>query len=354
MSSGIVEGSEPHVQPRLSANPSEVAEPVLDVGDLRVAYLTTRGAIRAVDGISLSIASGEIVGLAGESGSGKSTVAMALLRVLRPPGVITGGRVDFHRQDVLDMSDAELRRLRWRDVSMVFQGAMNTLNPVMTADEQIVDAILAHEKVTKTEARERAVGLLESVGIGAGRSKAYPHQLSGGMRQRVGIAMALALDPELIIMDEPTTSLDVVVQQEIMQQIVDLERRRRFSILFITHDLSLLVELCDRMAIMYAGQLVEVAPAQLLYDDPMHPYTRGLIDSFPTVSSARERLTGIAGNPPDMAALPAGCRFHPRCPHVHDRCRVEAPVIREVAPGRQVACHLHDAVPGRYEAVPSR
>ncbi len=220
-------------------------------------------------------------GLAGESGSGKSTVAHAITRILHPPAVITGGEVRFRGQDVLAMSDAELGRFRWREVSMVFQSAMNALNPVMTIGDQIVDTILAHEAVSKREARERAAALLDVVGIEARRLDAYPHQLSGGMRQRAVIAIALALNPPLMIMDEPTTALDVVVQQEILQQIEELKEQFGFSILFITHDLSLLIEFSDRIAIMYAGQIVEQAAAQELFEAPQHPYTQGSDELVP-------------------------------------------------------------------------
>src|SRR5918993_384573 len=257
--------------PDSAAQPGQA--PLLEIRDLQVEYLTARGPVRAVDGVSLSIKPGEVFGLAGESGSGKSTVAHAITRILHPPAVITGGQVSFRGQDVLAMSDAELGRFRWREVSMVFQSAMNALNPVMTIGDQIIDTIRAHEVVSKPEARERAAALLDIVGIEARRLDAYPHQLSGGMRQRAVIAIALALNPPLMIMDEPTTALDVVVQQEILEQIEELKERLGFSILFITHDLSLMVEFSTRIAIMYAGEIVELAPAHELFNIPLHPYT---------------------------------------------------------------------------------
>ena len=326
-----------------SAAESEQAS-LLEIRGLQVEYLTARGPVRAVDGVSLSIRPGEVFGLAGESGSGKSTVAHAITRILHPPAVITGGEVRFRGQDVLAMSDTELARFRWREVSMVFQSAMNALNPVMTVGDQIVDTILAHEGVSKREARARAAALLDVVGIEARRLDSYPHQLSGGMRQRAVIAIALALNPPLMIMDEPTTALDVVVQQEILEQIEDLKEQFGFSILFITHDLSLLIEFSDRIAIMYAGQIVEQAAAQELFEAPQHPYTRGLMSSFPALTGEKHRLTGIPGTPPDMLHPPSGCRFHPRCSLVRPMHTRVVPALRETSPGHYVACHLYDPI----------
>ena len=319
-------------------------EPLLAVRDLQVEYLSARGPVRAVDGVSFTIAPGEVFGLAGESGSGKSTIAHALMRILPPPAVITGGEVRFDGRDILAMTDAELEAFRWRDVSMVFQSAMNALNPVMTVGDQIIDAIDAHEQVSRREARSRAAALLTTVGIETSRLDAYPHQLSGGMRQRATIAIALALQPALMIMDEPTTALDVVVQKEIMQQIEELKERLGFSILFITHDLSLLVEFSTRIAIMYAGQIVELAPARELLANPLHPYTQGLMHSFPSLTGEKRKLTGIPGAPPDMAIPPTGCRFHPRCTQVQPMHTRIVPALREVTPGHFVACHLYEAM----------
>jgi peptide/nickel transport system ATP-binding protein len=312
--------------------------------------MTARGPIRAVDDVSFALAPGEVFGLAGESGSGKSTIAQALLRVLGPPAVITGGEVRFRGRDILTMDDRELEQFRWRDVSMVFQSAMNALNPVMKIGDQIVDAIQAHESVSRREAMERAAELLRTVGIDPRRLNAYPHELSGGMRQRAVIAIALSLDPPLMIMDEPTTALDVVVQQEILEQIVDLKERLGFSILFITHDLSLLVEFSTRIAIMYAGEIVELAPARDLFDDPLHPYTQGLMSSFPSLTGEKRRLTGIPGSPPDMLRPPTGCRFHPRCALAKPMHAQVVPRLREVKPGHFVACHLYGEAEG---GVPS-
>jgi len=316
-------------------------EPLIEVKNLKVDYLSLRGPVRAVDGVSFSLKPGEVLGLAGESGSGKSTIAQAILRILQPPAIITGGSVTFGGREILEMNDDELAEFRWRDVSMVFQSAMNALNPVMTVGAQIIDAIQAHEGVSDRVARSRAEELLMVVGIEANRIDAYPHQLSGGMRQRAVIAIALALHPPLMIMDEPTTALDVVVQKEIMYQITELREQLGFSILFITHDLSLLVEISNRIAIMYAGQIVELAPARTLFDNPLHPYTRGLMSSFPSLTGERVKLTGIPGSPPDLAAPPSGCRFHPRCPNRMAQCDRVVPRLAEVEPDHLVACHLY-------------
>jgi peptide/nickel transport system ATP-binding protein len=335
--------SAPGAQPRSFGGRAD--PPLLEVRDLFVEYLTPRGPVRAVDGVSFSIAPGEVFGLAGESGSGKSTIAHAIMRVLHPPAVITGGQVLYNGDDVLEMDQTELEQFRWRDVSMVFQSAMNSLNPVMTIGDQIVDAILAHADLTEREARNRAAELLKIVGIDARRLDSYPHQLSGGMRQRTVIAIALALNPPLMIMDEPTTALDVVVQKDIMQQIEQLKELMGFSIMFITHDLSLMVEFSTRIAIMYAGEIVELAPARELLDNPLHPYTQGLMSSFPSISGPKRKLSGIPGAPPDMVAPPSGCRFHPRCTRCDPIETRAVPRLREVSPGHWVAWHVGMPLP---------
>ena len=270
-----------------------MSTPLLEIEDLSVEYVTEARTIRAVDRVTFSIAEREVFGLAGESGCGKSTIANAILRLLRDPAVIAGGSIRFAGTDVLALSADELRDFRWRQVAMVFQSAMNSLNPVMTIGDQIADIFTTHEGVSKKTAISRAGELLDLVGIPRDRLRSYPHQLSGGMRQRVVIAMATALRPPLLIMDEPTTALDVVVQQEIMAQIKELQQELGFAILFITHDISLMVELSDRMAIMYAGRFVETAPAKQIFDAPKHPYTRALMNAFPPMTGPRTPLRGL-------------------------------------------------------------
>ena len=322
---------------------------LLELDNLSVDYVLPDRSVRAVDGVSLSIAPGEIVGLAGESGCGKSTLANAVLQILKAPAEVSGGRILFRGDDLAAMSRHQLRKVRWRHVSLVFQSAMNVLNPVMRVGDQFVDMFHAHERPHRSAALARAGDLLKLVGIDRGRVRSYPHELSGGMRQRVVIAMALALEPELIVMDEPTTALDVVVQREILQELETLKQRLGFAVLFITHDLSLLVEFSDRIAIMYAGEIVESAPSETLFHRPLHPYTAGLMRSFPPLTGPIVPLLGIPGAPPDLARPPSGCRFHPRCP----KCTVddpalfalqtgEHPLLREVEPGHRVACHLVD------------
>jgi peptide/nickel transport system ATP-binding protein len=331
---------EPIVQPT-----SDTA--LLELLELTVEYSAGDKAVRAVDGVDLAIGEGETVGLAGESGCGKTTVANAVMQILRPPARIVGGSILFQGEDLVGKRAEELRRFRWRNVSIVFQSAMNSLNPVMRVGDQFVDMMRAHERISRRRSLTRARELLELVGIDPRRVRAYPHELSGGMRQRVTIAMALALNPELIVMDEPTTALDVVVQREILQQVDALKRDFGFAVLFITHDLSLLLEFADRIAIMYAGEIVESAPAERLAASPQHPYTQGLLQSFPPLVGPLTRMAGIPGAPPDLRDPPSGCRFHPRCPHclperagLYARQTGERPLLREIAPRHRVACHL--------------
>ena len=314
--------------------------PLVEVNNLCVDYITFDGRVRAVNDVSFTIGEGEILGLAGESGCGKSTIAFSLMRLHRPPALISGGEILFQGEDVLEYDDEILRQFRWQKTSMVFQSAMNCLNPVKTIEYQFYDIFKAHGVVeNRQQSIEKATELLKIVDIPEGRLFDYPHQFSGGMRQRVVIAMALALKPKLLIMDEPTTALDVVVQREILQKVYQLKQEFGFSILLITHDLSLMVEFCDRIGIMYSGQLVEVSGSKEILDKPQHPYTFGLGNSFPTLRGELKEMIGIPGTPLDLSNVPPGCRFAERCFKASDECRVDEPelIFRE---GRGwVACH---------------
>jgi peptide/nickel transport system ATP-binding protein len=328
-------------------------EPVLEIRNLNVDYGLGDRAVHAVRDVTLTLHRGEVLGLAGESGSGKSTLAYGLTRLLAPPGVITGGEVVYHPEqgeayDVLSLSDRGLRDFRWAETAIVFQGAMNSLNPVYKISTQLTDVLKAHEPKMSVHSRNaRAREMLKLVGISPDRMDAYPHQLSGGMRQRVMIGMALILQPQVVIMDEPTTALDVVMQRQILGQLIELRERLGFSVIFITHDLSLLVEFSNRIAIMYGGRIVEEAPAGSLYKDALHPYSKGLLGSFPALRGPRRELAGIPGSPPDLAGMPTGCSFHPRCPKAFDPCATNIPVLgRPDTPdgaARTVACWLHPA-----------
>ncbi len=345
---------------------------LLDVRDLSVDYQAANGVVHAVDKVSFTLKRGEILGLAGESGCGKSTMAYAITRLLRPPASITGGQVLYTPPegrerspivsklsqtvgtadgaiDILQLSSSQLRRFRWNELSIVFQSAMNALNPVLTVGTQIIDVLKTHRpELGPDHHKRRAMELLNLVGIASDRIKSYPHELSGGMRQRAVIAIALALNPELIVMDEPTTALDVVVQREILELISSLCKDFSMALIFITHDLSLLLELADKVAIMYAGKIIEKATSRDLYLNPTHPYSYGLLNSFPNLRGPRRIMGGIPGSPPDLRAVPSGCSFHPRCPMAFGPCQSVMPSLKLARPGTAgedaqiVSCHLYD------------
>ncbi len=321
---------------------------LLEVSHLTVGYgWEGEPTVKVVQDMELTVRAGEVLGIAGESGCGKTTSALAATGLLEPPGRILSGEIRFQGRDLLAMSPEELRRIRLREIAMVFQASMNVLNPVMRVRDQFLDALAAHGVSSPAQARRRAEAAFDLVKIPRRFLYAYPHQLSGGMRQRTVIALSLVLRPKLIFMDEPTTALDVVVQRAILQSVNDLRRELGFGVVFITHDLSLLIEIADRIAIMYAGLVVEEAPARELYDHPRHPYTRALMKAFPPVGGERRRLEGIPGQPPDLRRLPPGCPFAPRCPQrIADTCDVARPLTVEVAAAHRVACHLY---PGRGE-----
>ncbi len=313
---------------------------LLEINNLCVDYVSPNGVARAVNDVSISIAPGETLGIAGESGCGKSTLAFAISRLHKAPALISEGEILYKGQDVLKMNNKQLRDFRWNDVSIVFQSAMNSLNPVITIGEQLTDVILAHRKIPYKQAHDRAVELLGTVGIHGDRMSSFPHQLSGGMRQRVVIAIALALEPKLIIMDEPTTALDVVVEREILNELYELKSKFGFSILFISHDLSLMGEIADRIGVMYAGNLIELGDAKTVFSEPKHPYTKGLISSFPTIHGPKECLYGIPGNPVNLLDTPQGCNFQERCGECISMCIKSEPRLGAIATGHHVSCHL--------------
>ena len=317
-----------------------MSEHALRVEDLKVYYWTARGPIKAVDGIDLEVRKGERFGIVGESGCGKSTTAMSLLRLIKPPGSIENGRIVLDGADILELNDEEMRSVRWSRISLIPQGSMNSLNPVIKIGSQIADAVVAHEgSGGRAEAKARIIELLGMVGLPARVYGMYPHELSGGMKQRVCIAMAIVLQPQVIIADEPTSALDVVVQRVVTQTLVKVQERLGAALIIIGHDMGLLAQLVDRLAVMYAGKVAEVSPAEDIYKDPLHPYTQLLIGSIPSVKE-KKRLEGIPGLPPALLEPPSGCIFHPRCPHATEQCSREVPEYREVRPGRMVACHL--------------
>ena len=323
---------------------------VLSVRDLEVTYKTQAGPIPAVRGVSLDIDPGEVLGLAGESGCGKSTVVNAILRLL-PAGTTVSGEVLLNGEDVLTMKPGRLRAVRWTGASVVFQGAMHAMNPVQRIGDQLAEAIVLHGQAGEKEAMVRVGDLLEQVGMPPRRLRDYPHELSGGQKQRVMIAMALACSPSLVIADEPTTALDVMVQAQVLSLLNKLQRELGLAMLFITHDLSVLIEVCDRLAIMYAGRIVEEGPSAPVFETPAHPYTDALSAAFPAIGDQRFRRapSGLGGDPPQPESVPEGCSFHPRCPLAFDECPTVVPELYEAGEHRRAACLL---VPKRAKVAP--
>jgi peptide/nickel transport system permease protein len=328
----------------IAPEPPAAADPekILDVRGLSVAYASDDGPVVAVDNVDLDLRRGEFLGIVGESGCGKSTLLYAIARLLGAPlaGEITGGQVLFKGRNMVTLTEKELRAIRWREYSVVMQSAMNALNPVLTVEAQFRDALKAHSNLSKREIEKRSKEVLRLVSIDPVHLHSYPHQLSGGMRQRAMIAMALLFTPDLIIMDEPTSALDVVAQRSLMVQIKELQERLGFAVIFVTHDMSLVSHFSDRLLVMYAAQVAEYGKTRQVFDRPLHPYTQGLLEAFPSIRGENVRLAGIPGSPPDLLRPPAGCRFAPRCPHAHERCAA-APPLYEVE-GDLVRCVLYE------------
>jgi peptide/nickel transport system ATP-binding protein len=308
---------------------------VLEVSGLTVDYLLDRGTVRAVDDVAFAVNRGEFLGIVGESGCGKSTLLFAVAQLLAPPAVVAGGSVRFEGQNLVGLTDGQLSAIRWRDMSVVMQSAMNALNPVKSIGAQFKDVLQAHGYTGDIAARSAEV--LRMVGIDPVHARSYPHQLSGGMRQRSMIAMAMLFTPDLVIMDEPTSALDVVAQRSLMVQIKELQLAYGFAVVFVTHDMSLISHFSDRLMVMYAGQVSESGATRTIFDRPLHPYSQGLLEAFPSIHGPRVPLKGIPGNPPDLASPPAGCRFRPRCPYAIEKCEQVAPDLYPID-GALVRC----------------
>ena len=312
---------------------------ILEVQTLVMYYRTMKGYVKAVDNVSFDVEQGEAMGLVGESGCGKTTIGMSILRLLPSNAEVQSGRIMFKNGNLLELSDKEMRAVRWKGISMIFQAAMNALNPVHRIESQIVEAIKTHEDVPKEEARERVAKLYSLVGLDPERARDYPHEYSGGMKQRAVIAMALSCNPDIIIADEPTTALDVIVQDQIISEIKKLQQKLSMTMIYISHDISVIAESCERIAVMYAGILAEYANAVDLFKNPMHPYTQALMNSFPSIIGPKKRLIPVPGEPPNLLNPPKGCRFHPRCPIATDVCRSDVPVFTEYDNRHWAACH---------------
>ena len=327
-------------------------EKLIDVNDLQTYFHTEEGTVKAVDGVSFEIYPGETLGVVGESGCGKSVTSLSIMRLIEsPPGQIENGEILFNGKDLTKLSQKEMRKIRGNDISMIFQEPMTSLNPVYTVGDQIMEAILIHKDVNKKQARQEAIDMLRKVGIPLPEQRVdeYPHQLSGGMRQRVMIAMALSCDPQLLIADEPTTALDVTIQAQILELMNSLKRQFGMAIMMITHDLGVIAEVSDRVAVMYAGKIVEYTDVKTLYADPKHPYTWGLMHSIPHIEKDLDRLEAIPGNVPNPLNFPTGCKYNTRCPFATDKCRTDEPDILEVEEGHHVACWHIDKLEAKKE-----
>jgi len=314
-------------------------EPILAVEDLRVYYKSIYGDVKSVDGVSFSVDPKEVFGIAGESGCGKSTLVEGVLRVIIPPGYIKTGKILYKNTDLLSLNDEELRKLRWGELSYIPQGSMNSLNPVLRVEEQMVDAITSHTDTPKEEAREMAIARLKEVGLPVEVTRMYPHELSGGMKQRVIIATSILLKPSLVVADEPVTALDVVVQKGVLQSIANLRDNYGITVIFVAHDLAAHAEIVDRLVIMYAGEIAEIGSVYEVFEDPLHPYSRLLVAAIPSIE--KDVVEGIPGLAPSPLNWPTGCRFHPRCPYAMQICSTEDPPLQETRRGRHVACHLY-------------
>jgi len=319
---------------------------VLDVKNLKAYFFVETGEVRAVDNVSFTLERGETLGLAGESGCGKSTTAYALLNLLPYPGKIVAGQIVLDGEDLVQKSKSEMQQIRWKEISMVFQGAMNALNPVLRISDQIVEAIMLHEDISTDEAHKKMEDILEVVGVDPTRATNYPHEFSGGMKQRVMIAMALVTEPKVLIADEPTTALDVTVEAQVLKLLKSLQKKFHLSVILITHDLATIAEACDRVAIMYAGQIVEFADVVTIFKERLHPYTEGLIRSVPSLLGS-EYLVHIPGSPPGLINPPSGCRFHTRCPIASEICVQKNPEFREIKEKHFVSCHHAEQLWGK-------
>lgn len=317
-------------------------EALLRIKNLKVYYYLREGVVKAVDGVNFFMRKGETVGLVGESGSGKSTLGLSILKLVPSPGKIVDGQILFDSKDITKLDNKKMRMIRGKRISMVFQDPMTSLNPLMRIEDHLTETIKTHQKVTQEEAKEKAAFLLGEVGIPPERAKDYPHQFSGGMRQRVGIALAIALNPDLLIADEFTSSLDVIVQFQILNLMKKLKASYNMGMIFISHDISLVSEIADKIALMYAGQIVEFAPADAFFEEHLHPYSEALLNSVPNVQLSDQKLSYIPGMPPDLVNPPKGCRFYPRCPYAKDLCREKEPPLIEVKPDYMVKCFRYD------------